>query len=62
MTSEWFTWYGLRCGLSYKEAQLVPLTEVLDLIAIQQIKEEGFKYRDPQQSDQDALMELLSLR
>ena len=40
----------------------MPLSELLDLIAIHQIKEEGFKYRDPQQSDQDALMELLQVR
>lgn len=35
-------WYGMAVGLSYTEALDVPFGELLDYIAIEQIKREGF--------------------
>lgn len=53
MTSEWFIWYGMHMGLSYDEANDMPLSRLLDLISIQQIKEEGYKYRRPMNNDEE---------
>lgn len=47
-------------GLSYEETNLMPLSRLLDLIAIQQIKEEGHRYRRPM-SNQEELAEILAL-
>ncbi len=35
-------WYGMAVGLTYTEALDVPFGELLDYIAIEQIKREGF--------------------
>lgn len=35
-------WYGMRAGLSYREALDVPFGELLDFVAIEQVKREGF--------------------
>lgn len=35
-------WYGMAVGLSYTEALDVPFGELLDYIAIEKIKREGF--------------------
>lgn len=53
MTSPWFLWYGMHLGLSREEAQTIPLCDLLDLICIQQIKEEGFRYRQPMNDEQE---------
>ena len=45
MTPEWFLWYGMRAGLSYSEALDVPFGELLDFVAIEQVKREGFRPR-----------------
>ena len=47
MTPEWFLWYGMRAGLSYSEALDIPFGELLDYVAIEQIKLEGFRLRRP---------------
>lgn len=38
-------WYGMRAGLSYREALDVPFGELLDFVAIEQVKREGFRPR-----------------
>ena len=41
----WFLWYGLQAGLPYQAALDAPFGEILDLMAIQQIKREGARER-----------------
>lgn len=48
-------------GLTYEETELIPLSELLDLISIHQIKTEGFKYKKILTNEED-LMRILSLR
>lgn len=38
-------WYGMAVGLTYREALDIPFGELLDYIAIEQIKREGCKLR-----------------
>lgn len=38
-------WYGLQAGLPYQAALDAPFGEILDLMAIQQIKREGARER-----------------
>lgn len=38
-------WYGMAVGLTYNEALTIPFGELLDYIAIEQIKREGSKLR-----------------
>lgn len=38
-------WYGMRVGLTYEQALDMPYGELLTLIAIEQIKVEGFKQK-----------------
>lgn len=41
-------WYAMRVGFSYDEALLQPVSRVLTLMAIEQIKHEGARLaRDP---------------
>ena len=42
-TAAWFLWYGMAIGMSREEALDIPYGELLDMIAIQQIKLEGAK-------------------
>ena len=60
MTSEWYTWYGLHMGLTYDETMSLPLTELMDLISVQQIKAEGCNYKKPMTNDEelDAIFKL----
>lgn len=46
--------------MTYEETLNIPLCELLDLISIEQIKAEGFKYQRPM-SQQDQLMSLLGV-
>ena len=48
-------WYGLRIGLTYQQANHIPLGELLDLIAIEQIKREGARLMEPQETLDDIL-------
>lgn len=43
MTPEWFLWYGMAVGLTYTQALDIPFGELLDYVAIEQIKREGFR-------------------
>lgn len=54
-------WYGLKMGLSYEVAQEIPLSQLLDLISVHQIKEEGFRYQKPM-NDEEELQSILLLR
>ena len=56
---EWYLWYGLKIGLSYREAHALPLGELLDLISIEQIKHEGAKL---QKNAEDEFWEMLNRR
>ena len=56
---EWLLWYGLRVGLSYREAHALPLGELLELISIEQVKKEGAKIA---LSEEDEFFALLKLR
>lgn len=42
---EWHIWYGLKIGLSYEWIYTMPFGELCDLIAVEQIKQEGAKRR-----------------
>lgn len=48
-------------GLSYEDVMCIPLSELFDLIAVNQIKVEGFKYRQPM-TEEEELDKVLSLR
>lgn len=57
MTSlAWFLWYGLKIGLTYREASAMPFGYLLDLIAVEQIKNEGAKEKKPDNDDFFALL------
>lgn len=43
MTLDWFVWYGLQIGLTYTDTLDLPFAELLNLVAIEQIKHEGAK-------------------
>lgn len=43
LAPEWFVWYGMQAGLAYDQALDIPAGELLDYMAIQQIKREHFK-------------------
>ena len=49
-------------GLTYDQAMDIPLSLLYDLISINQIKKEGFKYKRPRRSDREELMELFKLK
>lgn len=45
LTFPWFLWYGMAAGLSRRETLDSPYGELMDLIAIYQIKCEGARLR-----------------
>lgn len=62
LTAEWYIWYGLKMGLSWDQTLTAPLPLLLDLIAVQQIKEEGFKYKPKLEDEQAEAIRLLSIK
>ncbi len=38
-------WYGMAVGLTYCQALDIPFGELLDYVAIEQVKREGFRLR-----------------
>lgn len=58
----WFVWYGLKMGLSYQETLDLPYGELSDLVAIEQIKNEGAKLKAADYEEQDEFFDLLSWR
>lgn len=51
----------MAMGMGYDETMTVPLSLLLDLISIEQIKREGARYRRPM-TDADEWNELIRLR
>lgn len=49
-------------GLSWDETLTVPLPLLLDLIAVEQIKNEGYKYKPNLADDQAEVMRLLRIK
>ena len=41
MTAEFYLWFGLKAGLTYEQAMTLPLSLILDLVAVQAIEEGG---------------------
>lgn len=52
LAPEWFIWYGLKIGLSYREALDIPVGELRDLIAVEQIKREGAREKNALSDDE----------
>lgn len=52
-------WYGMKIGMSYKLTYALPHGELMDLIAIEQIKHEGAKLR---RSEEEEFFEILNRR
>lgn len=57
LAPEFYLWYGLKIGLSYREAHAMPLGELLDLISVEQIKHEGAKLQQSAEDDFWAMLE-----
>ena len=55
-------WYGLKMGLSLDETLTVPLSLLLDLIAVDQIKNDGFKQRKTRKQNDQELEMILNLK
>lgn len=62
MTSAWLLWYGMKIGLSRRETLALPFGELLDFIAIQQIKNEGAKRKLTIEDNENEFMRLLSFK
>lgn len=41
MTAEFYLWFGLSAGLTYEQAMTLPLSLILDLVAVQAIEQGG---------------------
>lgn len=54
-----FLWYGLKVGLNRHEARTVRFGELRELIAVEQIKREGFTRRPTREERQAAMLEAL---
>ena len=48
-------WYGMAAGLTYDQALDIPAGELLDYMAIQQIKREHFWSRKVQTADEEII-------
>lgn len=62
MSPEWYIWYGLRVGLSYDQANDIPFGELLDYVAIEQVKHEGAKLKKTWEEPEDEFFALLTRR
>lgn len=62
MTLAWYIWYGLQIGLSREEALTIPFAELLDLVAVHQIKTEGARQKVTRAQEEEAFWELLTWR
>ena len=47
LTWEWLIWYGLKIGLTYDQALDIPVGELMDYVAIEQVKHEWCIAVDP---------------
>ena len=55
-------WYGMKTGLSLREAWTVPYSFLLDLSAMEQIKHEGAELKPTAAEEQDEFMQMLLLK
>lgn len=55
-------WYGLKIGLSFSETMTMPIGYLLDLIAIEQVKNEGAALKKSEDEEADEFMRLLEYR
>ena len=62
MTPAWLLWYGLHMGLTRNESLALPLGQLLDLIAVNQIKTEGAEPKRTQQEEEQDFFNLLNWR
>lgn len=62
LTPEWFLWYGLKIGLTYDQTMDLPLGELLDLVAIEQIKHEGARLKHSAGDGEEEFFALLNRR
>ena len=55
--AEWLFWYALKIGLSYRETLALPVGELMDMIAFEQLKHEGaqLKGKKPQKTHWDII-------
>lgn len=53
----WYLWYALRIGLPYDTALDLPAGELLDLIAVEQIKNENYRPKAPDNEEFWSLLE-----
>ena len=55
-------WYALKIGLTYSEAMDQPVSRILTLMAIEQIKHEGARLaRDPNEVFDNETMDILEV-
>lgn len=59
MTTGWFLWYGLRIGLSYDTAMNLPFGQLADLIAMEQIRNEGAKRKKSRRAEENEFWRLM---
>lgn len=62
MTPEWFLYYGLMIGMTRDETLSIPYSQLLDLIAVHQIKQEGAEAKPTEAEEMDDFMRLLSYK
>ena len=55
-------WYGLKIGLERSDILKLPYAEMLDLIAIEQIKHEGAKLKKTTKQEQEEFFDLLKFK
>ena len=48
-------WYGMAAGLTYDQALDIPVGELLDYMAIEQIKKESFRPRKVVAEDEEII-------
>ncbi len=62
ITPEWYLWYGMNIGLSREETLSIPFSQLLDLIAIEQIKHEGATAKLSEQEEDAEVFRLLNFK
>ncbi len=55
-------WFGLKAGLSYEQAMALPLSLILDLVAVQAIEEGGAERKNTGADAWDALKQMARMR
>lgn len=62
MTGEFYLWFGLKAGLTYEQAMNLPLSLILDLVAVQAIEEGGAERKMTGQDARDSLLAMSKMR